>query len=57
LEFTVSPFPILPGETRNVAIWPQEEENGKTPAFAYPLRLRGNIEWAGGKQAVDATVK
>ena len=57
LEFTVSPFPILPGETRSVAIWPQEEANGKTPSFAYPLRLRGNIEWAGGKQAVDATIK
>lgn len=56
LEFTVSPFPILPGETRSVAIWPQEEA-GKTPAFAYPLRLRGNVEWAGGKQAVDVTIK
>ena len=57
LEFTVSPFPILPGETRGVAIWPQEEAGGKTPAIAYPLRLRGNIEWAGGKQPVDVTIK
>lgn len=57
LEFTVSPFPILPGETRSVAIWPQEEASGKPPVFAYPLRLRGNIEWVGGKQAIDTTIK
>jgi fimbrial chaperone protein len=57
IDFTVSPFPILPGETRTVAIWPQDEANGKSPAIAYPLRLRGTIEWEGGKGAVDATVR
>jgi len=57
IEFTVSSFPVLPGETRTVAIWPQEEANGKPPVIAYPLRLRGTIEWEGGKGAIDTTVR
>jgi len=56
-EFVVSPFPILPGETRSVALWAQEGPDKKPPEVAYPLRLRGTIEWDGGKQAIDATVK
>jgi hypothetical protein len=55
-EFVVSPFPILPGETRAVALWPQEGPDKKTPEIAYPLRLRGTIEWDGGKQSIDSTL-
>lgn len=55
-EFVVSPFPILPGETRSVALWPQEGPDKKTPQLAYPVRLRGTIEWDGGKQEIDATL-
>jgi fimbrial chaperone protein len=55
-EFVVSPFPILPGETRSVAIWPQEAPDRKAPDLVYPLRLKGTIEWEGGKQAIDSTI-
>lgn len=55
-EFVVSPFPILPGETRAVALWPQAAPDQKTPPLAYPLRLQGTIEWEGGKQHIDATL-
>ncbi len=55
-EFVVSPFPILPGETRSVALWAQEAADKKTPQIAYPLRLRGTIEWDGGRQAIDSIV-
>ncbi len=55
-EFVVSPFPILPGETRAVALWAQEGPDKKTPVIAYPLRLRGTIEWDGGKQSIDSTL-
>ncbi len=55
-EFVVSPFPILPGETRAVAIWAQEGPDKKAPEIAYPLRLRGTIEWDGGKQSIDSTI-
>ena len=55
-EFVVSPFPILPGETRAVALWAQEEPGKKAPEIRYPLRLRGTIEWDGGKQNIDSTL-
>jgi len=55
-EFVVSPFPILPGETRSVALWPQEGPDKKLPRLVYPVRLRGTIEWDGGKQDIDSTL-
>jgi hypothetical protein len=55
-EFIVSPFPILPGETRSVALWTQEETGQKLPEVVYPLRIRGSIEWDGGRQDVDVTL-
>lgn len=55
-DFTVAPLPILPGETRVVPIWPQDEPDGKPAAVAYPVRLRGTVEWEGGKQPVDASL-
>jgi fimbrial chaperone protein len=55
-EFVVSPLPILPGETRAVALWPQEGPDHKAPVVAYPVRLRGLIEWDGGKQEIDSTL-
>lgn len=55
-EFVVSPFPVLPGETRSVALWAQEGPDKKAPEIRYPLRLRGTIEWDGGKQDIDSTL-
>jgi len=55
-EFIVSPFPILPGETRSVALWTQEETGQKLPEVVFPLRIRGRIEWDGGRQDVDITL-
>lgn len=55
-DFTVAPLPILPGEARAVPIWPQDEPDGKPAAVNYPVRLRGTVEWEGGKQPVDATL-
>jgi hypothetical protein len=58
LEFTVSPSPILPGQTREIPIWPADPDNTNKPVqFTYPLRLKGTIEWEGGQQAVDTIVK
>jgi fimbrial chaperone protein len=55
-DFTVAPSPILPGEVRAVPIWPQDEPDGKPAVVAFPVRLRGTVEWEGGKQPVDATL-
>jgi hypothetical protein len=57
LEFSVSPSPVLPGTTRALPIWPNDAADGRTPTFAYPLRLKGTVEWQGGKHAVDAVVR
>lgn len=56
IDFTVAPLPILPGETRAVPIWPQDEADGKPAVVAFPVRLRGTVEWEGGKQPVDASL-
>jgi uncharacterized Zn-binding protein involved in type VI secretion len=50
IEFSVSNFPILPGETRAIAITPQLRDGA---GYRLPLRLRGAIEWEGGKHEVD----
>lgn len=55
-DFTVAPLPILPGETRAVPIWPQDEPDGKPAVVAYPVRLKGTVEWEGGKQPVDTSL-
>jgi hypothetical protein len=55
-DFTVAPLPILPGEARPVPIWPQDEADGKPAVVAFPVRLKGTVEWEGGKQPVDATL-
>jgi hypothetical protein len=39
-----------------VALWPQEGPDKKTPELVYPVRLRGTIEWDGGKQEIDSTL-
>jgi len=55
-DFTVAPMPILPGEARGVPIWPQDEPDGKPADVTFPVRLRGTVEWEGGKQPVDAAL-
>lgn len=48
LEFAPSNFPILPGETRAIALAAQSGPSEPTePAF--PVTVRGTIEWDGGR--------
>ncbi len=56
MDFVVGSLPILPGETRTVPIWPQESSEAKPAPLALPLKLKGTVEWEGGKQAVDVTL-
>lgn len=53
IDFSVATLPILPGETRLVPIWPNEDSKGKLPIVNYPLTLSGVIEWVGGKYNVQ----
>lgn len=56
LEFTVSPSPILPGQTRRIPIWPASTNRVTMQDIVPPLKLTGTIEWEGGSRKVDETV-
>ena len=49
LDFTVSTLPILPGETRSL---PLSASDGSevVDTIAYPVRIKGAIEWGDGKR-------
>ncbi|HEX7803041.1 MAG TPA: hypothetical protein VF471_09820 [Pseudoxanthomonas sp.] len=50
--FAPSTLPILPGETRDIPLTPQgDSENAPPPAPAYPVQLKGRLDW--GKQHLD----
>ncbi|MBK8324078.1 MAG: hypothetical protein IPL06_15430 [Betaproteobacteria bacterium] len=55
-DFTVAPLPILPGETRAIPIWAQDSPDGRPGGATFPVKLKGVVEWEGGRQPVDATV-
>lgn len=58
LDFSVSSLPVLPGETRAVAIWPQDDPATQSPAdFSLPIHLKGKVEWEGGGHELDATLE
>ncbi len=51
-EFTPSSFPILPGETRTIALAPAAaREDGSGVAF--PITVRGQVEWDNGRVDFD----
>jgi hypothetical protein len=56
-EFLVGALPVLPGETRAVPIAPQEDASGSVPRLSPPIRLKGAIEWEGGKKDVEVELK
>lgn len=57
----VEPFPILPGETRAVALQPVDKFSQGGPAVAFefktPLTIRGKIQWDGGSAKIDQVVR
>jgi hypothetical protein len=46
LEFTPSSLPILPGETRPIALSVNREDEKQAIMIEYPITIRGNLEWA-----------
>ncbi len=45
IDFLPEPLPILPGQTRSIALVPQAEGNAALK-FKYPLNIQGAIEWS-----------
>ncbi len=57
----VEPFPVLPGETRAIALQPvdQYRQGGQASAFELktPLTIRGKIQWDGGSAKLDRVIR
>lgn len=48
LDFSPSSLPILPGETRAIALTAANERNEPIPT-PFPVTIRGTLEWTGGR--------
>jgi len=46
LEFDISTLPILPGEIRAITLSVSRGERDAAVKIAYPVTIRGNLEWA-----------
>ena len=57
-ELIVVPFPILPGSAHNIELMVDPEISGiqSLDELAYPLDLKGTVEWDGGSYRVTGTV-
>lgn len=54
---TPSSVPLLPGETRAVALTPEgDDADTPAPAIVYPLQLKGRLEWGDQRLAIDTVV-
>ncbi|MBT8357126.1 MAG: hypothetical protein HKO79_12065, partial [Desulfobacterales bacterium] len=58
-ELILSPFPILPAETRDIRLFADKEISGieNIEELAFPLYLKGMIEWDGGTYKVDTILE
>ena len=57
IDFAIAQTPILPGRSRETAIWEVIAEGAEASKLSPPLQLEGTIEWRGGKQKIDTTLK
>jgi hypothetical protein len=59
LDFSPSTLPILPGETRPISLQinpnPNAPKEAPLPRIAFPVTIKGNLEWGGRNQAFEAT--
>ena len=49
--------PILPGQTRTLALAPKGESGKSAPQPVYPVRTSGSLDWEKGSFKVDAELK
>ncbi len=57
LDFSVSPSPIMPGQTRTIPVWEAVAEGEERHVLQPPLKVKGAIEWRGGRHAVDSVLE
>ena len=58
-ELLLSPFPIMPAETRGISLFADKEISGieNIEELVFPLYLKGLIEWDGGTYKVDTILE
>lgn len=56
VDLTVASLPVLPGATRAIPLWPAETEGRRPGPIAWPLTVRGRVDWEGGQRDVEATL-
>jgi hypothetical protein len=56
-KFELSPAdtPILPGESRTIAIMPVTEEAKGPPAIKFPIKVKGTLEWGKSRVPLEYT--
>jgi fimbrial chaperone protein len=54
LVFAPQNSPVLPGQTRTLALYPQDPEGDPPPEVSFPIRLAGRLEWSGRRMDLDA---
>ena len=56
-KFEMSPadLPILPGETRRVALSPVPEDGKTAPEVRFPLSVKGSLEWGANRLPLDTS--
>jgi fimbrial chaperone protein len=58
LFFPVSTLPVLPGQTRQLALHPTQDLQSKRPvAVQYPITLSGRLDWEKGQFEVKGELK
>jgi hypothetical protein len=55
LEMAPADIPIMPGETRSVALSPVAEEGKTAPELRFPLVVKGTLEWGKNRLPLDAS--
>jgi hypothetical protein len=54
--FTPATYPVMPGETRDIALAPQgDDPDAPIPTVVFPLRLNGHLESGAQRLDIDAT--
>jgi len=56
IEFSPVDSPILPGETRRIALLPLSEDGKPVAQWRLPMRIQGRLEWAGGQMPIDLSL-
>jgi hypothetical protein len=55
MEMIPADVPILPGETRSVALAPVVDEGKAAPELRFPLTVKGTLEWGKNRLPLDAS--